>query len=390
MDVQKILEHIIVSFKNNVRVINKATNHYTSYKDENGNIRLDKRGKPIKGITSQKSNAAWWSVRKPLHKETVFGKVSLRKTKDVRLSAALQDTNAIVDKDIKNEIKRLISLGYDEKRIRKYFTEGENREIWSEFNPNKIKVYYFTDDTFATRKSLDETFDKKRIETAVTDTGIQKILLKHLENNMNDPKVAFSPDGIERMNASMEKLNDGKQHMPIYKVRVYEAANKYAVGSVGNKKDKYVEAAKGTNLYFAIYVDDKGKRQFETISLNEVIERLKKKLSPVPEVNVNNARLLFWISPNDLIYVPTDEETKNDCTDDLNKDHIFKIVSFTNKRLYGIPYSVSKSIVDKAEFTVLNKIEFTFEKERCIPLKVDRLGNITYIGLEYLPKDLQQ
>ena len=390
MDVQKILEHIIVSFKNNVRVINKATNHYTSYKDENGNVRLDKRGKPIKGITSQKSNAAWWSVRKPLHKETVFGKVSLRKTKDVRLSAALQDTNAIVDKDIKNEIKRLISLGYDEKKIRKYFTEGENREIWSEFNPNKVKVYYFTDDTFATRKSLDETFDKKRIETAVTDTGIQKILLKHLENNMNDPKVAFSPDGIERMNASMEKLNDGKQHMPIYKVRVYEAANKYAVGSVGNKKDKYVEAAKGTNLYFAIYVDDKGKRQFETISLNEVIERLKKKLSPVPEVNGNNARLLFWISPNDLIYVPTDEETKNDCTDDLNKDHIFKIVSFTNKRLYGIPYSVSKSIVDKAEFTVLNKIEFTFEKERCIPLKVDRLGNITYIGLEYLPKDLQQ
>ena len=41
------------------------------------------------------------------------------------------------------------------------------------------------------------------------------------------------------MNANLDKLNDGKKHMPIYKVRVFEAANKYAIGKAGNKKDKY-------------------------------------------------------------------------------------------------------------------------------------------------------
>lgn len=387
-DVQYILEKIIVSFKNNVRVINKATNRYTSYKDENGHIRQDKAGKALKGLTSQKSNTDWWAVRKPLHKETVFGKVSLRKTKEVRLSVALQNINAIVDKDIKNEIKRLLSLGFDEKKIKKYFTEGENREIWSEFNPNKIKVYYFTIDTYATRKALDESFDRKRIETSVTDTGIQKILLRHLEENANDSKIAFSPDGIERMNANIVNLNCGKKHQPIYKVRVYEAASKFAIGTIGNKKDKYVEAAKGTNLYFAIYIDDSGKRHYETIALNDVIIRLKQRLSPVPEVNSNGFRLLFWLSPNDLVYVPSEQNEMDFYNPSLR---VYKMVSSTGSQCMFINHTVSKSIVDKREFSTLNKMEraLTGEmiKEVCIPIKVDRLGNITYIGTEFLAKE---
>ena len=386
-DVHKILKEIIVSFKQNLRVINKASNKYLSYYNEDGNLRLDKSGYPVKGMTTQKSNENWWAVRKPLHKDTVFGKVHLRKAKEVRLSVALTCVDCIVDKDLKKEIKRLLSLGYDEKRIKKFFTEGENKDIWAEFNPNKIKIYYFTDDTFATRKPIDESFDEKKINTAITDTGIQKILLKHLEANDGDPKIAFSPDGIERMNANLTILNEGKKHQPIYKVRIYEAASKFAVGTSGNKADKYVEAAKGTNLYFAVYANEEGIRSFATIALNEVIERLKQGLSPVPETNENNAKLLFWLSPNDLVYVPSEEEMVEDNLKvTIVSDRIFKIVSFTNKRLYGIPYNVSKVIVDKVEYTQLNKIEFISEKAICIPIKVDRLGNITYIGTEFLPK----
>ena len=49
-------------------------------------------------------------------------------------------------------------------------------------------------------------------------------------------------------------------------------------------------------------------------------------------------------------------------------------------------YYVSKVIVEKVEYSQLNKLELTFEKDVCIPFKVDRLGNITYIGTEFLPK----
>lgn len=389
-DVQKILKEIIVSFKQNLRVINKASNKYMSYFDEDGNLRLDKSGHPIKGMTTQKANASWWAIRKPLHKDTVFGKVRLRKIKEVRLSVALTCVDMMVDKELKKEIKRLLNRGYDEKRIKKFFTEGENKEIWAEFNPNKIKVYYFTDDTFATRKVLDDSFDEKKIKTAVTDTGIQKLLLKHLEENDGNPKIAFSPDGIERMNANLVSLNGGKKHQPIYKIRVYEAASKFAVGTSGNKADKFVEAAKGTNLYFGVYADENGTRSFVTIALNEVIERLKQGLSPVPETNENNAKLLFWLSPNDLVYVPGEEEIKKGIIS-CNVERIYKMVSCTGNELHCIPSFISTPILQTTELGSNNKAQRAWNgemiKEICIPIKVDRLGNIIYIGTEFLPRD---
>lgn len=388
-DVKRVLEGIIVSFKQNLRVINKATNFYVSYHDESGNLRLDKSGKPIKGTVAQKSNPNWWAVRKPLHKDTVFGKVSLRKIKEVRLGVALQNPDEMVDKELKIEIKRLLSLGYDEKRIKKYFAEGDNKDIWSEFNPGKIKVYYYTDDTFAVRKSpmifAKESPDKirRKIEESVTDVSIQKIFLRHLEENNGDPSKAFSAEGIDAMNRNIVSLNSGKYHCPVIKFRWYESSkSKYRVGK-GIASSKFVEAADGTNLYFAIYADEAGKRSFDTTPLNVVIERLKDGLGPVPEVNLAGEKLLFYLSPNDLVYVPTED---SNVSDNLCIDAIYRVVSFTNKRLYVIPYSVSKVIVDKVEFSQLNKIEFTVQKESCIPIKVDRLGKITYIGKEFLPK----
>ena len=388
-DVRTALENIIVSFKQNVRVINKATNVYVSYRDENGELRLDSSGKPVKGLTPQKSNPDWWAVRKPLHKDTVFAKVALRQIKEVRLSVAIQNPDTIVGKELRDEIKRLLGLGYDEKRIKKYFSEGDNKDIWAEFNPAKVKVYYFTDDTFAVKKPLDESFDEKKIRTSVTDTGIQKILLVHLSENQNNPKIAFDTDGIERLNADIVRLNGGRKHQPIYKVRVYEHASKFAIGTTGNKKDKYVEAAKGTNLYFAVYADKDGCRTFDTVPLNEVIDRMKKGLNPVPEKNAAGDKLLFYLSPNDLVYVPGEEELLKG-RESFNRARIYKMVSSSGAQCFFVNERVASVIVNKVEFSPLNKMERAISgemiKEICIPLKVDRLGNITYIGTEFLPK----
>ena len=130
VDVKTALEGVVVSFKQNLRVINKATNQYVSYRDENGDLRLDRFGKPVKGLVPQRPNPDWWAVRKPLHKDTVFAKVNLRKIKEVRLGVALQNPESIVGKELRTEIKRLLSLGYDEKRMKKYFSEGDNKDIW--------------------------------------------------------------------------------------------------------------------------------------------------------------------------------------------------------------------------------------------------------------------
>ncbi|WP_404986448.1 type II CRISPR RNA-guided endonuclease Cas9 [Chryseobacterium sp. M5] len=311
IDAKNNLDKIIISFKQNLRVINKATNYYEKYVEKNG----------IKTKERVEQTGTNWAIRKPMHKETVSGIVNLP---------------------------------------------------WVKVPKGKILT--------ATRKSLDTTFDLKSINS-ITDTGIQKILRNYLEFK-GSPELAFSPEGIEDMNKNIEKYNDGKLHQPINKVRVFELGSKFQVGQTGNKKDKYVEAAKGTNLFFAVYEDKNGKRNYETIPLNIVIERQKQGLLACPESNEKGEKLLFQLSPNDFVYLTTEEENDNATPINfslLSKEQInnlYKIVSFTGNRLYGIPICVATTIVNKAEYTQLNKIEFTKEKDLLLKLNVNRLGDV--------------
>lgn len=48
-------------------------------------------------------------------------------------------------KDFKRKLLELWNLGFDAKRIKKYFED--NRETWSDINLSKIEVYYFSKDT---------------------------------------------------------------------------------------------------------------------------------------------------------------------------------------------------------------------------------------------------
>ncbi|MDR0865126.1 MAG: type II CRISPR RNA-guided endonuclease Cas9 [Candidatus Symbiothrix sp.] len=368
VDARNELGKIVISFKQNLRIINKATNKYEKFKD----------GKKVE-INQEGTN---WAIRKPLHKDTVFAKVSLRKIKTVRFNVALKDWKSIVDKELKEEIKRLIALygQFDEKIVDKYFKDRKYQ--YKDTDVSKVEIYYFDHVNAATRKNLDTSFNVKAIES-ITDSGIQKILLNHLATKENNPDLAFSPEGIEEMNQDIVNLNNGKFHQSIYKVRVYEPiGNKFQVGYIGNKKDKYVEAAKGTNLFFAIYVDKDNYRAYETIPLNIVVERLKQGLNAVPEKNEKGHNLLFHLSPNDLVYVPTEDEIveENININNVKKERIYKMVSSSGNQCFFVQSNVAISIVNKVEFSALNKMEraITGEmiKEICVKMGLDRLGNI--------------
>ena len=176
-------------------------------------------------------------------------------------------------------------------------------------------------------------------------------------------------------------------------MRKYKKADKFSVGTTGNKPKKFVEAAKNTNLYFAVFEKQKNDkttvRCYATIPLNIVIDCQKKYKSKWKEEATNilkqrgdidkEAQLLFIISPNDLVYLPTQEELISKHYS-FDKERIYKFVSSTGNQCFFIKAIVAKSIVEKVEFSPLNKMEkaITGEmiKEICIPIKVDRLGNI--------------
>lgn len=82
--------------------------------------------------------------------------------------------------------------------------------------------------------------------------------------------------------------------------------------------------------FSAIYITEDGKRTYETIPLNVVIEREKQGLVPVPDRNEKGDKLLFWLSPNDLVYLPTEEEREfGRINEPIDRGRIYKMVSCT-------------------------------------------------------------
>ena len=384
-DARAALEDIVVSFKNYVRIINKATNYYERYDADGRKTKAEQKGGEM------------WAVRKPMHEATYYGKVNLRRKERVSLKAALEDIPSICNRDLRDYINGLVEKHYNKKRVLARFRSVGNR--WNKQHIDKVDVWRFSDgkeEMVATRKPLDTSFDAKRIE-AVTDTGIQRILSNYLEAKGGDPKIAFTPEGIADMNQHITAYNNGKQHKPILKVRVStKLGKKYPVGQTGCKAGQFVVAEAGTNLYFAVYEDGEGNRSYDTIPLNEAVECLKQGLPPVPETREKGDRLKFYLSPNDLVYVPAGDEEN-----EIDRERIYKFVdssgttaNFIPHRTAGLIYNVDKKLAEalcngsiiQNEYGVgsqqsKNQRALTGEmvKAVCWKLEVDRLGNILRI-----------
>ena len=399
-DLYNALQDTVVSFKQNLRVVTRATNLYVSYRDSDGKPLTDANGNPRKGFVKQTQGDSL-AIRKSLHKATVFGEVNLKLKKTISLKEALKMPQRIVDPQIKSLVARLQKEGLDAKQILDYFKERN-------LAAGKIEVYFFTKETndryFASRfgndlVSLLGSADEKKVQgiiDSITDTGIRQILRAHLDDEGGDCKAAFSPDGVDRMNAKIQLLNGGRPHQPIFKVRTYEKAEKFAIGSTGNKSKKFAEADKGTNLFFVVYkTAQKEGRSFATVPLHVVIDCQKQfrgawrsHLADVLKSGAvallpADASVLFVLAVNDLVYLPTAQQIASGRIDTIDKDRIYKLVSFNGPQCFCILHRVATPIVNKVEFSSLNKMEraITGEmvKETCLPIAVDRIGNIVRI-----------
>ncbi|MCL5244173.1 hypothetical protein M4I21_00010 [Cellulophaga sp. 20_2_10] len=343
-----------------------------------------------------------------MHKETVSGAVKIKKIKKgfSNITSYLDKPDLIVDKSIKRKVKSLLTLfDNDLKKVRKYLKESplliERKEI------TKTKVFEWSENATATRVALNEKFTRKQLES-ITDGGIITILERHLQNYIEDDQkerfdLAFNTDGVDALNKNIKVLNNGKNHYPIYKVRLYEEGSKFSIGESGAKGTKFVEAAKGTNLFFAIYYDEeKKKRVFETIPLNEVIAHQKQTASlpkekrlPIQPSNIKGG-FLFTLSPNDLVYVPTNEELENKSLVDFNNlsnkqvSRVYKMVSSTGTECHFVNNHIAKLIktynskTKTGEFGSLNKSELSIDniriKERCLKLNLSRIGNVKILS----------
>jgi len=389
------LQKLVISFKQNLRVINKANNKTWKWVHHNGQLKKT-QVRQIKGEN--------WAIRKTLHKETFAGAVSVREKKEVSFINGIKNWRSLVDKKLKKQIKSMIDQGMNEKQLLKHFRDNPYTA-----NGNLVKrveIYHFIENATAYRVELSDKFKRKQLDN-VTDSGIRKILNNHLKNYVDEKgkeqfNLAFNREGLEALNKNISILNDGKNHQPIYKVRVYEKGSKFPVGYKGNKTKKYVEADEGTNLFFTIYWnEEKTKREYESIPLNKVVAHQKieatlpkSERTPVP-VDKEKGEFLFSLSPNDLVYVPSSEELENPRLVDFHNlsteqaGRIYKMVSCSGKECYFIQHYVS-SLIKKydpiskiGEFGSMNKMETTINGERikeiCWKLSANKLGIVEHV-----------
>ena len=379
----------IISFKQNLRVINKTVNYYQKWiTDNNGELKKE----------FVKQEGKNWAIRKPMHTPMPYGK----KNYDfdvLKISENIGKREQIVDE----EIKKKVNFIFEECGKKIIATQNFIKQNTIQNNDGKPileTAYKIGVEKFRKRQPISKlsnrgqggiktTEDMLKFINKIADAKLRNDLLSHFKINNNDIELAFNSDGIDTFNS--------KRKIPVFKLPIAENGDKrFSLGNKVGSKYKWMEAAEGTNLFFAIYKDETGKRNYETIPLNIVIENQKQGASQnikpqncsVPNKNEKGDSLLFHLSPNDLVYVPTNEEVENNNLVEFKKltkeqqNRIMKFVSCTGTEGHFVPYYYSAPII-KNEIGTNNKSEKTFDgiqvKSVCWKIKINRLGSISAI-----------
>ncbi|TFF35738.1 type II CRISPR RNA-guided endonuclease Cas9 [Mucilaginibacter psychrotolerans] len=376
-DAKEKLQRVVVSFKQNLRVINKTVNQHSIFRDG-------------KKVLFKQEKGESWAIRKSLHTPMPYGKKDYE-FEVLKLSESLGKAHLIIDDNIKEVVKKILNQFNNKISDAQKFIKSNpikdrhgNDVLDTAF---KINIEKFRRRQPITKLSnrgqggLKTIDDVTKFINKVADYKLQQDLFTHLKDNQNDIDKAFSAEAIETFNQ--------KREMPVYKLPIAESGTgRFVVGQKHTTKHKWVEADTGTNLFFAVYADPKGKRSYETIPLNIVIERQKQGVVPVPEINGAGHDLLMYLSPNDLVFIPAFEDDGNieGAISFTNRgEKIYKMVSCTTNRCFFIRQDIATPIVNKVEFSALNKMERSIDgkmiKDCCIKLKVDRLGNVSLATL---------
>ena len=470
----KAFQNTIASFKQKKHLIRQRSNSFNKWNEKQRRFENEKQ----ENLNKRKN----YNVRQKLHKDTFYGEVKLKQeVESVDIIEAIEKMDYVVDFRIKEKIQNLLNENYTKEQVRnklkdqyrtiEVYTEqvatrfGNFLEKFAEIEPKKIlsKIDSITDRSVrdilfkhltnynsiernvsdavkfidilvsevvkvALREKLKEKMiidsidvDGKRISKVDVFTKTLKLTEEEQKNTKHNPQLAFSPDGVNELNKNIKELNGGKDHKPIYKVRLYETKGKmFSVSDdIGNSKNKkIVTTADGSNFYCGVYENNKTKdRKYLVPTLRETIENLKTGNLPCPQLHPqsdknNEYQWLFDLIPNDLVYVPTKDEIENETNVDLKnltneqKERVYKFrdgsinekggVQFNfmpaniASMIYKIPkdgekYLLAKGKQLKGEITLTtdkDKSQNTIEtdalpiRKYCWKLKVDRLGNI--------------
>lgn len=378
------LQHTIVTFKQNLRVINNRVNYYQAA--PNTKKRKAQEPKTFKDIENS-TNKYNWGVRRSLGKATYYAKkeingvdkIAIRESLNNSFSSSkiltIADTQGHTKNILLNHLKRFdtVELPFEEAiehmdallEKDEFLAIVENAE--NKFSTLDDFIRFLRENNFKHNKS-----DYKKLNVFIEKVPNQNFREEDKDTVVEHPEIAFTPEEIEKMNIpdELRKLNNGNAHKSIRKVKITRGFGKQRPLNEEDENSvkfrQYVVSDSGSNLYLGFYersyFDDNGKkiseRRFKDIGLMELIETLKQDISkrqnPLPnkiyDDQLNEYDLKFVLSPLNLVYVPTDDEIENPSKVDfknLSKEQIERIYKYTdgNEDIANfIPYAAAKPI----------------------------------------------
>ncbi len=343
--VLKALKETVTTFKREKAPIRKTPNSYYSFYDEYGKLRIDKHGNPIKTKTKQidknskkykSTNKRNIAIRKEMHDEQPYGQIKLD-FEILEISKNLKKRHLIFDEEIRTRIEDIIvnsdnNLVEAQKELSKNpITDNYGNEITHiAYELNKKKFYY------KIRKALSSISNEKHIRK-IADKNLQEELKNHVKKYDGDYEQAFSTLGIKQFNENRK--------VAVQKVTFFESSEKrYILGKtlLKKKNKKFVE---GRNNYFVI---NRIENKYYTISLKEVIDSYNEGININEEIK-NETKDKFYLSPGELVYIPSNEQLSNinDLSIDmLDYNRIYKFVNSTGTTANFIPANIANVIFD--------------------------------------------
>lgn len=384
-DAYAFLNNTIVSFKQNLRVINKATNHYERFVDGE-RVRCKQEGQN-------------WAIRKSLHTAMPYGRHKYQFA-ILKIHENIGKREYIIDDYIRSKVEEVFTI---EGTIRRAQTKIKEKPILDSNNNIVVETAFKVETTkfrrrqpiakLATRGSMGFKDSKQLINfiNKVVDFKIREDLLQHLSECDYDIDKAFSIEGIKNFNS--------KRAVSINKLPIAESGDKrFPLGEKRSNSHKWMEADSDTNLFYAIYEDEDGKRTFDTVPLNIAIDN-QKDGAPAAPTTKKGIPLKYVLSPNDLVYLPTPDQIGVPLSvDDIDLSRVYKMVSCTDGECHFTPANIAYRILQLGEYQLDKKVSelgannkaqkawlstgWSDEmiKSICIPIKVDRIGRIIKVG----------
>lgn len=367
-DTKKVMEGIIISYKNRKRLLSKNNHKYLMFDKSTGKYKLKE----------QKRGAAF-SVRGPLHNELVFGEI--KRYEKLPVDKAILKIEAIVNPAIKAALQqRVVETNNDIKAAQKSL---KTKPL--EFGGQIVSEVTCWQYRYVKRRDLGVNITLNQLKNIV-DPKLKADILAHLEKFNGEIKKAFNEEGLIAFNKNRKA--------PIFKIRTLEDGN---IGEVEGKErlvrknsnNTKLHIEKGGNYCIAVYkAHNSDERKFKVIPFFDAAT-IKSINRDVIE-NIEGYNLLFTLTHNELVFVPYPDEdiTTIDWTDTHKIfQRVYRVVKFSGLRFYFQPHNYSKEILIETnnqkigEFNVgTNGTEFAIDvdkiniKKYCVKIIVDKLG----------------